>query len=343
MTDFPSYSLGTVSVSNGDTAIVGDGTIWTGVNARAGDTIVISTDSAKIVDVTDDTHLKIDTWPFTTVASGTSYKIIQDSPLRFVGGQAMADVSFLISVLNSKGLLWYLPAGYTDPNDVVPALTADDGQGILKIDTGALWVMSGGSWVAAGTFKGISFKGAYDSGTAYNVNDVVTSDGNAYIVTAATTGHEPPNASYYSLLASKGDQGVKGDTGTAATIAVGTVTTGAAGSDATVTNSGTTSAATFDFTIPKGDQGIQGVQGLQGTGIQPDATGDAADKTSHDAEAKGFVFLETDVAPFELWVKASATSGDWDGPTYVTGNVPLGDLGSVADSIEQSFDLGSVA
>lgn len=43
--------------------------------------------------------------------------------------------------------------------------------------------------------------------------------------------------------------------GAAATIAVGTVTTGAAGTDADVANSGTTGAAVLDFTIPRGDKG----------------------------------------------------------------------------------------
>src|SRR6056300_1495442 len=60
-----------------------------------------------------------------------------------------------------------------------------------------------------------------------------------------------------------------GPPGDAATIQAGTTTTGLAGTSASVTNSGTTSAAVFDFTIPKGDQGIQGIQGIQGNqGIQ---------------------------------------------------------------------------
>ena len=50
----------------------------------------------------------------------------------------------------------------------------------------------------------------------------------------------------------KGDQG---DPGLAATIDVGTVTGGAV---ASVTNSGTTSAAVFDFVLPKGDKGDTG-------------------------------------------------------------------------------------
>src|SRR6056300_439140 len=60
-----------------------------------------------------------------------------------------------------------------------------------------------------------------------------------------------------------------GPPGDAATIEAGTTTTGLAGTSASVTNSGTTSAAVFDFTIPKGDLGIQGIQGIQGVqGIQ---------------------------------------------------------------------------
>lgn len=62
----------------------------------------------------------------------------------------------------------------------------------------------------------------------------------------------------------KGGPGEKGDPGTAATIKIGTVTTGAAGSEAAVTNSGTASAAVLNFTIPRGAQGIQGVQGVKG-------------------------------------------------------------------------------
>lgn len=56
----------------------------------------------------------------------------------------------------------------------------------------------------------------------------------------------------------KGDQGDPGDPGSAATVAVGTVTTGLPGTSATVTNVGTSSAAVFDFTIPRGDKGEAG-------------------------------------------------------------------------------------
>lgn len=53
-------------------------------------------------------------------------------------------------------------------------------------------------------------------------------------------------------------KGAKGDTGAAATIRIGSVTTGAAGSNASVTNSGTTSDVVLNFTLPRGKDGTGG-------------------------------------------------------------------------------------
>jgi hypothetical protein len=58
--------------------------------------------------------------------------------------------------------------------------------------------------------------------------------------------------------------GTPGAPGAAATIDVGTVTTVNPGDPATVTNSGTTSAAIFDFEIPEGAQGATGGAGVNG-------------------------------------------------------------------------------
>lgn len=52
-----------------------------------------------------------------------------------------------------------------------------------------------------------------------------------------------------------GDAGKDGAKGDAATVSVGTTTTGAAGTSATVVNVGTTSAAVLNFTIPRGVDG----------------------------------------------------------------------------------------
>ena len=54
----------------------------------------------------------------------------------------------------------------------------------------------------------------------------------------------------------KGDKGDKGDRGNAATIKIGTVTRVDSTEPASVTNSGTTNDAIFNFNIPKGDPGF---------------------------------------------------------------------------------------
>lgn len=56
----------------------------------------------------------------------------------------------------------------------------------------------------------------------------------------------------------KGEQGKHGTDGAAATVAIGTVTTGEPGTTASVTNVGTDTAAVFDITIPRGDKGTDG-------------------------------------------------------------------------------------
>lgn len=72
---------------------------------------------------------------------------------------------------------------------------------------------------------------------------------------------------YFKLVGTggpKGDKGDKGDTGAAATISAGTASSLPAGSSPTVTNSGTSSAAIFNFGIPKGDKGDKGDTGATG-------------------------------------------------------------------------------
>lgn len=62
----------------------------------------------------------------------------------------------------------------------------------------------------------------------------------------------------------QGPQGNPGSDGKSPTVNVGTTTTGPAGSQASVTNSGTSSAAVFNFTIPEGQKGNPGNDGEKG-------------------------------------------------------------------------------
>lgn len=74
-------------------------------------------------------------------------------------------------------------------------------------------------------------------------------------------------ASEYVFTAKYTKQG--GGESTTVTVKAGTTTTGAPGTDANVTNSGTDTHAIFDFIIPRGDKGEKGDPGDQGPqGIQ---------------------------------------------------------------------------
>lgn len=102
--------------------------------------------------------------------------------------------------------------------------------------------------------ESITYKGEDESGG--NMYTVLLTDGTSYDITA------PKGAK-----GDKGDAGGKGDPGApgkAATIQVGNVTTGAAGTLASVSNVGTNEAAIFDFTIPRGDKGADGAAGADG-------------------------------------------------------------------------------
>ena len=75
---------------------------------------------------------------------------------------------------------------------------------------------------------------------------------------ASLNGKISPIASLTGELSMPEKVWMQGPPGAAATVTVGTVTTGEPGTDAIVTNSGTESAAVFNFTIPRGGTGPAG-------------------------------------------------------------------------------------
>jgi hypothetical protein len=238
MAVFPTYSTGTVSIAASATSVVGTGPNWTGQNAMPGDLLVVGANTVIISDVTDATHLVIDAWPFAAVTAA-SYKIYKVSPLRFVGGLAMSAVDEMVAALDTSG--FYV---FVKPTDTVPDPSlGDDEQYALQATTGKLWQKTGGTWNFIGIQRGFGLPAAWSSATAHVAFDVATLNGTSYVAIAPSTNQSPPNATYWTVLAGKGD---------GATVAVGTVTTGVGGSAAAVTNSGTAGDAVLDFMIPEG-------------------------------------------------------------------------------------------
>lgn len=109
---------------------------------------------------------------------------------------------------------------------------------------------------------GITFRGTWTGSNAYAISDAVAFGGSTYISTAANSNVSPDqNGSLWTLLAASGTTGPTGPTGalgSAATLQIGQVRTGSAGTSASVVNVGTSSAAVLNFSIPQGAVGASG-------------------------------------------------------------------------------------
>lgn len=117
-----------------------------------------------------------------------------------------------------------------------------------------------------------------------------------------------------------GQDGAPGADGQAATITVGSTTTGNAGTNASVTNSGTSSAAVLDFVIPRGDTGATGPQGPSGADGRDGSNG--ADGFSPIAT----VTQDTGSATISITdANGTTTATVYDGATGATG--PQGPAG----------------
>lgn len=125
------------------------------------------------------------------------------------------------------------------------------------------------------------------------------------------------NGTYYLVgpTGPTGPTGATGATGAAATIAVGTVTTGSAGSSASVTNVGTSGAAVFNFSIPRGDTGATGPTGPQGD------TGPVGPTGATGIEWQGTWSNTTDYVDNDAVFYNGAS---W----FAAGNPPVGDVPS---------------
>jgi hypothetical protein len=114
---------------------------------------------------------------------------------------------------------------------------------------------------------GMTFKGAWVTGYGYAANDAVAygTPASTYIALRGNSSSEPDlYPQVWAVLAQAGATGPSGPSGTAAVVTIGTITTGAAGTQAAVTNSGTGSAAVLNFTIPQGATGPAGSGGSGG-------------------------------------------------------------------------------
>lgn len=130
--------------------------------------------------------------------------------------------------------------------------------GLLYMCVGSSWVLVTGSGGGSASVTPEAMSSAV--ATLTGCSDSTKSWSPAANACVSNTGPQGPAGA----TGATGAQGPAGASGTAASVSVGTVTTGTAGSSASVTNSGTSSAAVLNFTIPRGLDGSQGPAGQQG-------------------------------------------------------------------------------
>jgi hypothetical protein len=128
------------------------------------------------------------------------------------------------------------------------------------------------------------------------------------------------SAAVFDFTIPRGDKGDKGDVGntgatgsqgpagTAATATAGTTTTGAPGSSASVVNAGTTSAAVFNFTIPRGDVGATGATGATGAVGPGVAAGGSTGQFLSKASGTNYDTTWATIVPGDRYLTTSTTS-----------------------------------
>ena len=194
----------------------------------------------------------------------------------------------------------------------------------------------------------ISITDSRGTTTAQVVNGSAGTPGQAATVTvgSTTTGNPGTNASVTNsgttsaavldFTIPRGDTGPAGQDGrdgvdgSAATIAVGTTTTGNPGTNASVTNSGTSSAAVLDFVIPKGDTGASGPAGADGQAatitVGSTTTGAAGTNASvtnsgtSSAAVLNFTIPRGDTGTVDVSTTKVTTTALWTGNIYSAGS-----------------------
>jgi hypothetical protein len=172
---------------------------------------------------------------------------------------------------------------------------------------------------------GVTYRGAWVAATAYHANDVVGFNGATYLGTTTSLGSQPDvSPAQWAVLAVNRVVGATGPSGAAATVSVGTVTTGPAGSQAIVTNTGTTGAAVLNFTIPQGASGTGGGVGGGGTsGIPFASLYHAVSFTSSFYSVNNVNSALTEVESVLTWVPAGCAATQLNVFSHQSGTITV--------------------
>lgn len=198
------YTTGTVSVSPGDTEIVGAGTIWTAPNAKSFDRINIGGIEVTVPEFPAPNRAAIEPWQGEAVVN-QPYKLFQVSPLRFTNAEIASDTSRIVAALNKDGFYHFV-----GPDEAEPDLSlGDDGQYARQPSTGKEWLKLGGAWLFQGYAGNFNFDDAqWNSLKTYASAVIVPRNGKLYRSLQAVNLNHPPESSpsWWVLFLAGGDR-----------------------------------------------------------------------------------------------------------------------------------------
>jgi hypothetical protein len=292
------YDFGTATVGAGGTTVTLSAGALALQNIRVGDGFVIKGASfppVEILTVPTNLTFTIDAWPY-TAQTGVAYTI-QPGPAWSSTAAVAQDVSEYLAAIsgvqnsdttNTVGTgakTWYvqpnlrLSVGARVRFSDIATPTTRYMDGVVTSYAGRALTLDVDKAIGSGSASSWNVNFVGEPGSPSNVLSIGTvTTGAAGSSAAASIGGTPPNQ-VISLTIPRGDTGSIGATGipgAASDLTIGTVTTGAAGSSAAATISGSPPSQILNLTIPRGDTGASG----SGSG---NVTGPASSVANHIA------------------------------------------------------------
>ena len=247
-----------------------------------GKTLELSEDPAKVLPLAQGVYAQTQAQAQSAAASATAAAKSEDSAFELAGvagnSAQYASASAASAAENAELTSGYKQEALTAKADATASATnAKASEANAKISENNAEASKEAAQSAATTasnFANASRSSANEARTYRDNAKNYSENVNVFIPSVSSAGVLSwTNKAGLTNPASVNIKGAKGDTGTAASITIGSVTTGAAGSNASVTNSGTASNAVLNFMLPRGkdgkDGGITVDAALSDTSINP--------------------------------------------------------------------------
>lgn len=250
--------------------------------ADDGKSIVLTEDPAKVLPLAQGVYAQTQAQAQSAAASATAAAKSEDSAFESAGvagnSAQYASLSAASAAENAELTSGYKQEALTAKADATASATnAKASEANAKISENNAEASKEAAQSAATTasnFANASRSSANEARTYRDNAKNYSENVNVFIPSVSSAGVLSwTNKAGLTNPASVNIKGAKGDTGTAATITIGSVTTGEPGTNVVVSNSGTSTNAILNFMIPRGqpgaDGGVEVDEVLSGTSLKP--------------------------------------------------------------------------